>query len=142
MQPTGTSVDEFLAAVTPAVRQRDAHRLIELYRAVTGLEPEMWGTIVGFGACEYRYPTGTTGAMPLGAFAPRKASLTIYTMSDFSEFSDQLQRLGTHTISKACLYIKNLDGIDIDALREIVEASYLAALRDELPGMEITVTKS
>lgn len=140
MKPTGGSVEEFVASVTPAKRQRDALTLIGLYRDVTGMEPALWGTIIGFGGCHYRYPTGTEGDMPLSAFAPRKASSTIYTLDGFDVFADELAALGPHTISKACLYIKDLEQVDLNVLRRIIERSFRSALDDALPGIEITVT--
>lgn len=140
MKPTGGSVDEFIASVTPARRRRDALTLVELYRSATGLEPVLWGTIIGFGACEYRYPTGNSGTMPLASFAPRAAASTVYTMSGFDAFPDELAAIGPHTTSKACLYLKDLEQNDLGALRSIVERSFRSALDDALDGIEITVT--
>lgn len=138
MEPTGENVDEFVAAVTPAVRQRDAATMIELMRDITGLEPERWGTIIGFGACDYRYPTGTTGQMPLAAFAPRKSATTIYALS-LAEHADRLSQLGPHTASKGCLYIKDLSKVDLAIVREIITDEYRRAIANEIPGVEITV---
>lgn len=140
MKPTGGSVDEFIAAVEPAKRRRDAETLVELYREVTGMEPALWGTIIGFGACAYRYPTGNTGDMPLSAFAPRKAASTIYTMTGFDAFGAELLALGPHSVSKACLYLKDLEQNDLAVLRRVVERSFRDAVDDALPGVEITVT--
>lgn len=71
MKPTGGSVAAFIADVTPERRRRDAETLTALLQEVSGREPELWGTIIGFGSCHYRYPTGTEGDMPVLAFAPR-----------------------------------------------------------------------
>lgn len=138
MEPTGGSVEEFVAHVTPAVRQRDAATMINLMRDVTGLEPELWGTIMGFGACEYRYPTGTSGRMPLAAFAPRKAATTIYAFS-LADHADRLSRLGAHTASKGCLYIKDLTKVDLNIVRDIIADEYRRALANDIPGVDITV---
>ena len=78
MKKTGGSVAAFIAEVAPTKRQRDPHALVDMMREISGREPELWGTIVGFGSCHYRYPTGNEGDMPVMAFAPRKAASTIY----------------------------------------------------------------
>lgn len=140
MQVTDDSVDDFVEAVLPAVRRRDAETLVALYRRVTGLEPQMWGTIIGFGSCHYVYPTGTRGDMPLAAFSPRKASMTIYLMEGFDGYADELAALGPHTISKACLYVKDLTAIDLTVLEKMIAHSYELTLNDGFPGMELTIT--
>lgn len=122
MKPTGGSVGAFIAGVTPARRSRDAETLAALMQEVTGREPELWGTIIGFGSCHYRYPTGTEGDMPLLAFAPRKAASTIYLEST-DEYAADLARLGPHTTGVGCLYIKDLEQIDLDVLRGILKRS-------------------
>ncbi|GAA1923546.1 hypothetical protein GCM10009775_14890 [Microbacterium aoyamense] len=122
MEKTGQSVLEYIATVTPARRREDAETLLELYADVSGREPEMWSSsIVGFGSCHYRYPTGTEGDMPILAFAPRKASTTVYAFTD--KHAEQLARLGDHTSSVSCIYIKDLSKIDLDVLREILADS-------------------
>lgn len=140
MQVTGGSVDDFVATVTPQVRRHDAATLIEMFRRVTGLEPELWGTIIGFGACHYLYPTGTQGDMPLAAFSPRKASMTLYLMEGFDGYADELAALGPHTVSKACLYIKDLSKVDLAIVEKMVTHSYELTLDNGFDGMDITIT--
>jgi hypothetical protein len=139
MQPTGGSVAAFIAGVTPPRRQRDAETLVALMGEISGREPELWGTIVGFGACHYRYPTGTEGDMPLLAFAPRKTSSTVY-LDDTGAHTEALAKLGPHTIGASCLYVKDLDQVDAAVLRGILEASYTATSAGGASGVEITVT--
>ena len=122
MEKTGRSVVEFIAGVTPVRRRTDAEELLTLFADVSGRAPEMWSSgIVGFGSCHYRYPTGTEGDMPVLAFAPRKASMTVYAFTE--KHADQLARLGAHTTSVSCIYIKDLSKIDLDVLREILTDS-------------------
>lgn len=120
MKPTGGNVGAFIADVAPAVRRRDAETLTALLQEISGREPELWGTIIGFGSCHYRYPTGTEGDMPVLAFAPRKASAVLY-LDSTERYSDSLARLGDHTVGKGCLYIKDLDQVDLGVLRGILE---------------------
>lgn len=120
MEKTGGSVAAFIAGVTPAVRRRDAETLVALLREVSGREPELWGTIIGFGSCHYRYPTGTEGDMPVLAFAPRKAASTIY-LDSTERHRDALAELGPHTTGAGCLYIKDLEKVDEAQLRSMLE---------------------
>ena len=139
MQPTGGSVAAFIAGVTPTKRQRDAETLIALMREISGREPALWGTIIGFGACHYRYPTGTEGDMPILAFAPRKTSSTVY-LDDTHAHADALAQLGPHTIGASCLYLKDLEQVDEAVLRGILQSSYDATTAGGWAGVEITVT--
>ena len=90
--------------------------MVSLMREITGREPEMWGTIVGFGACHYRYPTGTEGDMPVAAFAPRKQATTVYLM-DTGAHGDELAKLGPHDTGVGCLYIKDLEAVESSVRR-------------------------
>ncbi|MGV9193899.1 DUF1801 domain-containing protein [Microbacterium sp. MC2] len=139
MQPTGGSVAAFLADITPAVRRRDAETLTALLSEISGREPVLWGTIVGFGSCHYRYPTGTEGDMPVLAFAPRKSASTVY-LDRAERHREALERLGPHTTGAACLYIKDLEKVDQAVLRGVLERTmaYVDAGGDEYA--EITVT--
>ena len=139
MQPTGGSVAAHIAGLTPAKRQRDAETLIALMREISGREPELWGTIIGFGSCHYRYPTGTEGDMPILAFAPRKTSSTIY-LDDAGAHADALAALGPHTTGAGCLYLKDLEQVDEAVLRGILQATYDATVAGGAPGVEITIT--
>ena len=54
---------------------------------------------------------------------PRKAGLTIY-LHDPMDFYDELfSKLGKHSTSKACLYIKRLSDVDRKVLKELIAAS-------------------
>ena len=45
-------------------------------------------------------------------------------MDGFTGYQDLLARLGRHSTGKSCLYIKRLEEIDTDVLREMVRSSY------------------
>ncbi|SBS72498.1 DUF1801 domain-containing protein [uncultured Microbacterium sp.] len=139
MKKTGGSVGAFVAGVTPAKRRRDAETLIALLSEITGRDPELWGTIIGFGSCHYRYPTGVEGDMPLAAFAPRAAASTIY-LDAAAAHADELARLGPHTSSVTCLYIKDLEQVDEAVLRGILESSLAYAVGGGDDDVAITVT--
>ena len=122
-------VDEFIAQIDDAAKRDDSYRLIEMLRDVSGDEPVLWGTMVGFGKYHYKYDSGHEGeAMRIG-FAPRKAEFSLYVLSSyaFEDIKDEteglLARLGKHRTGKSCLYIKRLSDIDLDVLRALAELS-------------------
>ncbi|MBN9214978.1 MAG: hypothetical protein ABS62_00620 [Microbacterium sp. SCN 70-200] len=140
MDTTGVSVAAFVAGVAPAKRRRDADTLIALMRDISGREPEMWTSgIIGFGRCHYRYSTGTEGDMPLLAFAPRKPASTVY-LDEIAAHTDALAALGPHTSSVSCLYLKDLELVDMGVLRGILQSCFDATIAGGPPGAEITIT--
>jgi hypothetical protein len=56
-------------------------------------------------------------------FSPRKQNLTLYLMSGFEGSDALLKKLGKHTKSVSCLYLKRLADADGTALRQLVERS-------------------
>jgi hypothetical protein len=121
--PTGQDVDAFIAAVADERRREDARMLTGLLAGWTGEPPVMWGSsIVGFGRYHYRYESGHEGTAPLVGFAPRKSSLVLYLVAGFEErYPKLLDRLGPHKAGKGCLYLKRLETVDREALRELVD---------------------
>ena len=124
MRATEASVAEFLDRV-PERRRDDARRLCAMMQEITGEPPAMWGTsIIGFGSYHYRYPSGHEGDSALASFAPRSQHLVIYLVGEFADrHRSVLARLGPHKTGKGCLYIKRLDDVDADALRELIDRS-------------------
>jgi len=121
--PTEVAVSDFIAAVDHPVRRADAVVLDEMFRRVTGWTPCMWGpTIIGYGSYHYVYDSGREGDSLATGFSPRKASLSIYVIPGYSDYSEILDRLGKYKIGKSCLYINKLADIDMDVLEELVRA--------------------
>ena len=126
-QPTDASVEAFLAAVEPARRREDAQAVCALMHEITGQPPVLWGpSIVGFGRYANVTADGKSADWPRMGFSPRKAALTLYLASTPATEA-MLARLGPHTTSVACLYIKRLDQVDMGVLRDLCIAS-----RDEM----------
>jgi hypothetical protein len=124
-QPTKVPFETFLKSVTPEVRREDARVLNAMMERVTGKKPVMWGpSIVGYGSYHYRSPAGTTGDWPAAGFSPRKASLTVYLMDGCDNYAKDLAKLGKHTSSVSCLYIRKLADIDMKVLEKLVRMSY------------------
>lgn len=118
---------------TPAKRKRDAETLLELFARATGVEPRMWGSIVGYGSYHYRYESGREGDSAAAGFAPRKSATVIYLLDGISSHGAALERLGPHTTGVGCLYLKDLAQNDLAVLEEIVTESY-ARLTDGTYG--------
>lgn len=118
------SVTDFLNAVEDETRRRDSLALLDILREETGHEPKMWGdSIVGFGSYHYKYASGREGDWFLTGFSPRKQALSVYIMAGFRRYDDLLRRLGKHKTGKSCLYIKSLDDVDLEVLRELIRES-------------------
>ena len=131
--PTAASVQDFLDAATPARRREDGLRLAEIFGEVTGAEPVMWGpSMVGYGSYRYVSPANprTRGDWPKAGFSPRKSALTIYGLKDRPEGAALLTELGTYTEGAGCLYVKQLDDLDLDVLRQLIA---IAWARDDDP---------
>ena len=125
MRRTDASVEGFLARVPDGRRREDARRLAAIMQEITGEPAAMWGTsIVGFGVYHYRYASGHEGDAPLASFSPRSQHLAIYLVGEFGDrHRSALARLGPHKTGKGCLYLKRLDDVDHDALRELIDRS-------------------
>jgi hypothetical protein len=117
-------VTAFLNQVADEKKRADCFTILALMREVTGLEPKMWGdSIVGFGNYHYVYESGREGDWSLTGFAPRKQNLTLYIMPGFAKYDELLNKLGKHSTGKSCLYIKKLDDVDQDVLKDLVKQS-------------------
>ena len=94
-------------------------------KRVSGHEPKLWnvGTI-GFGTYHYRYDSGREGDGHTIGFYPRKGKISIYLMDGTRRHSKLLARLGKHTTSRVCLYIKRLSDVKLAVLEQIVQQSY------------------
>ena len=123
--PTDASADDLLAAVANERRRADAQAVLDLMREVSGVEPVVWGpSMIGFGDQPYTTADGKEHEWFRIGLAPRKAALTLYGLTFYGSNEDLLDRLGTHTTGKGCLYVKRLSDVDADVLRELVERSW------------------
>jgi hypothetical protein len=72
----------------------------------------------------YKYDSGREGDCQTIGFYPRKAKITIYLMDGTVRYSGLLARMGKHTTSRVCVYIKRLSDIQLPVLEQIVQQSY------------------
>ena len=81
----------------------------------------MWGnSMIGFGRQPYTTADGKEHEWFAVGLAPRKAALTLYGLTVYGSNDDLLERLGTHTTGKGCVYIKRLEDVDPNVLKELV----------------------
>ena len=117
-------VDALIDALPDPKLRDDSRALATLMADVTG-EPGEVGSpkVVGFGRCHYRYPTGREGDTSKVGFSPTPRGLTIYLLSGMAGYEDLLGRLGKFRTGKVCLYVRRLDDVDRDVLRQVVDRS-------------------
>jgi hypothetical protein len=117
-------VNAFLERVEDEKKRADSKIVMKLMKEATGQEAKMWGdSIVGFGEYHYKYASGHEGDAPLAGFSPRKQALTLYIPAGFEQYGALMAKLGKYKTSKGCLYIKRIEDVDQDTLRELVRQS-------------------
>ncbi len=132
--PTSRSVVDFLNEVENEQKKKDAFELLALMKDITKEDPILWGpTLVGFGTYHYKYESGREGDFFVAGFSPRKTALTIYIMSGFKKHDSLMGKLGKYKNGKSCLYVKKLDDIDRNVLRELIVES-IAYVRKKYPS--------
>jgi len=118
------SVREFLRGIADARLRADCAAVSKLMRQATKVRPKMWGSsIVGFGSYHYTYASGREGDWFLTGFSPRKQNLTLYIIPGFKRYAGLLGTLGKFKTAKSCLYIKNLEEIDLPTLSKLIMQS-------------------
>jgi hypothetical protein len=123
--PEPRTVGDYLASLDDEQLVADCQVLIDMMQRVSGEPPTLWnvGTL-GFGRYRYRYDSGREGESHTIGFYPRRGRITIYLMDGTVRYAELLPRLGRHTTSRVCLYLKRLSDIELSVLEEIVQQSY------------------
>ncbi len=103
---------------------KDSFELIKLLEKWSGFEARLWETsIIGFGSYHYKYKSGHEGDAPLLGFSPRKTAISLYVYSPTKEHEHILEDLGKYKMGKACIYVKKLSDISLEALEKICKAT-------------------
>ncbi len=122
---TNENVLAFLNSIANEQQKNDAFQLLDMMRAVSGLEAKMWGaSMIGFGKYSYKTKAGKVGEWFLIGFSPRKNNISLHLMFGLEDEMELLKRLGKHTMGKGCLYLKRLSDIDKTILKEIMKNTY------------------
>ena len=119
-----SAVTGFVASLDEQTAQ-DCQVLMEMMQRISGHQPRMWnvGTL-GFDAYHYKYDSGREGDSHAIGFYPRSGKTTIYLMDGTARHSALLARLGKHTTSRVCVYIKLLSDVHLPILEQVVQRSY------------------
>lgn len=117
------SVSQYLNSIEPAQTRRDAKLLARLFKESIGTGPKMWGaSIVGYGKYTYYRANGDEGEFMASGFSMRKSGPTIYIMPGYKNYADLLSELGPHRLGKSCLYLKNLEGVNMSVMARLIKA--------------------
>lgn len=118
------SVKDFITSLDEQTA-KDSQVLLEMMQRVSGHEPKLWnvGTL-GFDTYHYKYASGREGDGLIIGFYPRKGKITVYLMDGTSRYKELLTKLGKHTTTGYCLYIKHLSDIELPVLEKILQQSY------------------
>lgn len=123
-KPNDASVLDFLNSVEDESKRDDCYEIMNMMQEVSGDQPKMWGSsIVGYGTYHYKYASGREGEWMKIGFSPRKQNLTLYLMAGVERNEEILSRIGKYKNGKSCFYIKKLDDIDREVLKELMIAS-------------------
>ena len=119
-----TSVKQYIASLDEQTA-KETQVLIDMMQRISGHEPKKWNVgTVGFDTYHYKYDSGREGDGLVIGFYPRKGKITVYLMDGTARYSALLAKLGKHTTTGYCLYIKRLNDIDLLILEKILQQSY------------------
>ena len=119
------TVEQYIASIGDESVIKDTHLLSELMYKISGEQSILYGIgTIGFGVYKYEYTSGRKGEAHTLAFYPRKNKITIYLMDGTARYAELLARLGKHTTTGYCIYIKQLSDIDISVLEQLLAQSY------------------
>jgi hypothetical protein len=96
-----------------------------MFTRLTEEKPKMWGpAIIGFGKATIKYANGRELEWPAVGFSPRKQNLTLYVRPGTEKQKKLLEKLGKHSTSVSCLYIKRLSEVDAKVLEKVIADAY------------------
>ena len=122
--PNKEDVRGFINKLADEQKRKDCFQLLQIIQEITGEPPVIWGnSIIGFGTYHYKYDSGREGDFFIAGFSPRKQNISIYLMAGLDKFEKELTKLGKHKIGKSCLYIKSLETIDEEVLKDMIKTS-------------------
>lgn len=122
-QKNKKSPTAFIKSIDDPQKRKDCNELLKFFKSITKNQPKMWGdNIIGFGSYHYKSERSSQeGDWYMTGFSPIKTGLSIYIISGFSDYTDLLKKLGKHKHSVGCLYINNLNDINIPILKKIIK---------------------
>ncbi len=116
-----TSISEYLKTLTPAERAQ-AKTLQAVFKDAIGVKPRLWGgSMIGYGEYDYTRTNGDYGTYFATGFSIRKSGPTLYIMPGYTDYSALMKKVGPHKLGKSCLYLKDLEGIDLQVIKKLIK---------------------
>ena len=113
---------EFIKTLENDEKREDSLALIEYLEDTFRWEAKLWGKdMIGFGRYHYRYKSGRSGEHFIIGFSPKEKQFSFYTPLYIEGHEALIKKIGITNHGKACLYFKNTDGINFDALTEFIQ---------------------
>ena len=133
---TAINVKDFIESFADTdQKKKDSYELLKIMEKASGSKPKMWGpSIIGFGQYHYKSErSAQEGDWPVIGFSPRKAAISLYVYTGSKEHEHLLKDLGKFKMGKACIYVKKLSDINIDALNKLMKTT-IEFLKKKYPG--------
>jgi hypothetical protein len=117
-------MEDYIASLDEQT-SKDSQVLLEMMERISRHKPKLWnvGTF-GFDTYHYKYDSGREGDGLVIGFYPRKGKITVYLMDGTARYSELLAKLGKHTTTGYCVYIKRLSDIELPILEQVIQKSY------------------
>lgn len=106
-------------------KKDDSFELIKIMEQFSGFKAKMWGpSMIGFGCYHYKSTRSKQeGDWPILAFSPRKAAISLYVFTGLAKHEYLLEDLGKFKKGVACIYVKKLSDINIEALKQLISVT-------------------
>jgi hypothetical protein len=119
-----TATKDYLASLDEQTA-KDTQVLLDMMRRISGRDAQLWnGHTLGFDTYHYKYDSGREGDGLVIGFYPRKGKISVYVMDGTARYAELLAKLGEHTLTGYCLYIKKLSDVELPVLEQILQKSY------------------
>jgi hypothetical protein len=119
------TVKQYIDSIQDDQMVKDAQTLMEIMQKISEQKPILYGIgTIGFGVYHYKYDSGREGDAHTLGFYPRKGKMTVYLMDGTARYAELLAKLGKHTKTGYCIYIKRLSDVDMSVLEQIIKQSY------------------
>jgi hypothetical protein len=122
---TDASVTDFLNAIKDEQKRKDSFAILKMMQKATKEKPKLWGSaIIGFGNQRYKSPTSGREVdwFRIG-FSPRKSNFSLYIGMKVNIHGPEMKKLGKHKTGLGCLYINQLDDVDVKMLGKMISAA-------------------
>jgi hypothetical protein len=125
---TTASVEAYLKKAAKGDRYELCKFIGGVMAKATRDKAAMWGpAIVGFGSAPISYANGDVLDWPQAAFSARSTAIVIYGTKASPKHAALMKKLGKAKMGGGCLYLKSLEGVDRDALEELIVTSVRAS---------------